>query len=69
MTKEEFVDWKSDSRTKTFFNKIIERVDDLKEALSYSAGSDSATDLKTVGYLQGLRDVLSVTYEDISEGE
>lgn len=62
MNQSDFKDWQSYPITKTFFVSVHNRIESLKEELSYNAGVSSATDCKKVGAIQALRDVLDTDW-------
>jgi DNA-directed RNA polymerase len=64
MTKEEFVDWKNHTVTREVFKSLKEKVDELSEDLSQTAGLDSITDRFKTGAIAGYRDLLLIAFED-----
>jgi hypothetical protein len=62
MNRQDFKDWQSNPVTKAFFSSIRERIELLKEELSYSAGVAAEHDCKKVGAIQALRDVLDTDW-------
>ena len=57
MNLSDFKDWKSNPVTKAFFVSLSNKIEGLKEELSYQAGADVRTDSMKVGAIQALRDV------------
>lgn len=64
MTKEEFQEWKSDSRTQEIFNVIERQCFDIAKKLSRTAGLDPITDRYEAGVIRGMERILEVDYED-----
>ena len=62
MTRKDFVEWQSYPVTKLLYSAINQRINDLKDELSYSAGSDPHADSKKAGAIQALRDVLDTDW-------
>lgn len=60
VSKTDFDIWKTDPVTKAYFSTIQFRIDEAKEILSYSAGSDPLNDKYLVGMLQAFREMLEV---------
>jgi hypothetical protein len=58
----DFKDWQSYPITKAFFISVNNRIEALKEELSYQAGESSTIDSKKVGAIQALRDVLDTDW-------
>lgn len=69
VTKQEFLDWKQNSVTKAFFDAARQRIEEAKEILSYSAGTDSVNDRVLVGMIQAYREMQEFRVEDIEEVE
>lgn len=63
-TIEEYRDWKSSDVTKTFFQKVMERREDLKEVLAMSRGEDPEY---LRGYCQALLDIANTDYQDMRD--
>lgn len=62
MNQSDFKDWQSYPITKAFFVSVHNRIESLKEELSYNAGVNSEIDSKKVGAIQALRDVLDTDW-------
>lgn len=60
ITKEEFLDWRSQNVTKVVFREIENMIGNLKEELSYQAGADPLSDKMKVGAITALRDILDI---------
>lgn len=65
ITKADFIDWKSNPVTKAVFMEIKKLADDGVEGLSLSAGLDPLNDRAIVGKINGLRNVLDISFSDI----
>jgi hypothetical protein len=66
-TKDEFAEWKSHPVTKALFSYLGEQVDNAKDILSTSAGSNPLADKELVGAIEAAKDVLDWTPELIDE--
>lgn len=64
ITKEEFVDWKSNLVTKAFFQAAEERVEDAKELLAGQAGLDSIYDSFLRGFIKAYREMTEFRIEE-----
>jgi len=62
MTSNDFKDWQSYPVTKAFFVSVHNRIEQLKEELSYSAGDNTRADNLKVGAIQALRDILDTDW-------
>lgn len=69
MTKDEFVDWKSQEVTKQIFKLFQRKIDQGIEELSYVAGQDPGSDRQRVGKLEGLRAFTEITFYDLEDVE
>ncbi len=67
MNLSDFKDWQSHPITKAFFKSINEKIDGLKDELSYQAGETPRLDSLKVGAIQALRDVLEVDWFEETE--
>lgn len=67
MNQSDFKDWQSYPVTKAFFNSVRERIEGLKDELSYQAGSDPNADNRKAGAIQALRDVLETDWFEETE--
>ena len=68
ITKDDFIDWKKNPVTQTFFAALITKINLGATELSYSAGMDSQEDRFKCGMLRAFREVLEVDLEEL-EGE
>lgn len=64
VTKEQFKEWKDSYVTQEFFKVLIDRVEEAKEVLSYSAGNSQLDDRFMAGMIHAFREVLIVDWED-----
>lgn len=69
VSKSDFDNWKVDPVTKAYFGAIVDRIDEAKEILSYSAGIDSLYDKHLVGMLQAFREMLDIKVTDEADQE
>ena len=69
ITRSEWQDWKAHPVTKAFYEASLERIDEAKDALSYSAGVDTLQDRLLVGLIQAYREMIDFRVEDIVETE
>lgn len=67
MNQSDFKDWQSYPVTKAFFVTVHNRIEQLKEELSYQAGSDIRADSTKVGAIQALRDILETDWFEETE--
>ena len=67
ITRSEWQDWKAHPVTKAFYGAALERIDEAKDALSYSAGVDLIQDRLLVGLIQAYREMIDFRVEDIVE--
>lgn len=64
ISRAEFMDWKSSLVTKAFFEAADERVEDAKEILASSAGTDSINDSYLRGFIRAYREMQEFRIED-----
>lgn len=69
VSKSDFDNWKVDPVTRAYFGAIVDRIDEAKEILSYSAGTDSLYDKHLVGMLQAFREMLDIKVTDEADQE
>lgn len=67
MNQSDFKDWQSYPVTKAFFRSVRERIEGLKEELSFQAGDNPSMDHRKVGAIQALRDVLETDWFEETE--
>ena len=67
MTKEDFIDWKSNPVTKEIYRTLEQRVHEIQELLGDTAGLNSLQDREYVGAIKAYRDVLDIQYEEETE--
>lgn len=64
VTKEEFLDWKTNPVTQEVFRVIEERVTDAKDILASTAGDDPVADRYLVGMIRAFNELKEITFED-----
>lgn len=64
ISKEEFIDWKSQTVTKEVFNVIEQRIADAQEILGNTAGEDPLNDRFLVGMIRAFRELQEISYDD-----
>ena len=64
VSKEEFMDWKSNHVTKAVFAVIDERISDAKDILGGTAGDDPVADRYLVGMIRAFNEIKQIDYED-----
>lgn len=72
ITREDWKDWKSNKVTRLFFEACGERVEEAKETLANTAGSDQLMDNFYRGFIYAYREMFEFRFEepdDIPEGE
>lgn len=69
MNKQDFIDWLSQPVTKAFFASVKERIDLIKEELSYSAGQEPQKDAYKAGAIQALRDITDTDWFEETEND
>lgn len=67
ITKQAFMDWKSDPVTRAVFAEIADLIEIGKEELSFVAGENSVSDRERVGKLAGLRTLMGISFYDLDE--
>lgn len=67
ITKSDFSDWKSNPVTKAFFEAANLRVDDAKEILADSAGTNSEADNFIRGFIRAYREMQDFRLDDLEE--
>lgn len=64
INQQDFNDWKTQPVTRAFFLAAQERIDECKDLLSYSAGTDQAQDRLLVGLITAYREMQEFRVED-----
>ena len=64
MTKEEFVDWKSNPVTREVIKSLNYKIDELSYLLSSSAGVNPIEDRFKAGAIAAYRDLTLIAWED-----
>jgi hypothetical protein len=67
ITQQDFRDWKANPVSRAFFLAAQERIEECKDLLSYSAGSDSNQDRLLVGLITAYREMQEFRVEDTEE--
>lgn len=67
ITKEDFIQWRSEPVTKRVFELITEKLAQGIEELSYRAGENSITDREYVGKIAAYRDLLGISYYELED--
>ena len=67
MTKLDFIDWKSDPRTKEIFKFLEQECFTIAESLAHSAGLNPISDRYQVGVIRGMERMLEIDYEETEE--
>jgi len=68
VSKSDFDNWKLDPVTKAYFSAVQDRIDEAREILSYSAGTDSLYDKHLVGMIQAFREMLDIKVTEEEDG-
>lgn len=69
ISKEDWLDWKSQRVTRAFFQAIQERIADTKDVLAVSAGLDEKADNFFRGFIAGQVEVSEFKIEFEGESE
>ena len=64
INQSDFNEWKTQPVTRAFFLAAQERIDECKDLLSYSAGTDQAQDRLLVGLITAYREMQEFRVED-----
>lgn len=64
VSKEEFLDWKTNHVTKAVFEVIQNRIEDAKDILAACAGEDSLNDRFVAGMIRAFRELEAIDWED-----
>lgn len=67
ISKEDFVDWKTNLVTKAFIEATQERVEDAKDILASTAGLNPDQDSFYRGFIQAYREIADFRIEDFDE--
>lgn len=63
----DFQDWKRHPVTLTFLDAVYNRIEEAKNNLATSAGLDSTLDNFLRGFIQGQREILEISFDDVEE--
>lgn len=64
INQSDFNEWKTQPVTRAFFLAAQERIDECKDILSYSAGTDQAQDRLLVGLITAYREMQDFRVEE-----
>lgn len=67
ITKEDFIQWRSEPVTKRVFELIAEKLNLGIEELSYRAGENPVTDREYVGKISAYRDLLGISFYELED--
>lgn len=69
INQSDFNEWKTQPVTRAFFLAAQERIDECKDLLSYSAGTDQAQDRLLVGLITAYREMMEFRVEDAANDD
>lgn len=69
VTRSDFRDWKSNPVTRAFFDAAKQRIEEAKEVLSVSAGSDPLEDKILVGLIRAYYEMQDFRVDDLEDNE
>jgi len=69
ITQADFKEWKAHSVTRAFFQAAQERIEECKDLLSYSAGSDPMQDRTLVGMVTAYREMQEFRVEQEEDND
>lgn len=69
INQSDFNEWKVQPVTRAFFLAAQERIDECKDLLSYSAGTDQAQDRLLVGLITAYREMMEFRVEDAANDD
>ena len=67
MNRQDFKDWQSEPITKAFFISVTNRIEGIKDELSYQAGHSPIHDATKAGAIQALRDIMDTDWFEETE--
>ena len=67
MTKQDFIDWRTNPTTNEVFNLLRQYIEGLQAELGQSAGIDPLDDRRKTGAIQAYKDILDIEYEGESQ--
>ena len=67
ITKSEFEEWQNHFITKAYYSAVYQRIEELKEVLSTSAGLDPNQDNLIRGMIRAFREVILFSVENPEE--
>ena len=69
INQQDFKEWRNQPVTRAFFQAAQERIEECKDLLSYSAGSDTAQDRLLVGLITAYREMQEFRVEENVNGD
>lgn len=69
VTKDSFRDWKSNPVTKAVFVELVNRIQGIQNDLGSVAGLDPIGDRYRAGAIQAYRDILSIEFDEVKDGD
>ncbi len=69
INQSDFNDWKAQPVTRAFFLAAQERIEECKDVLSYSAGTDQAQDRLLVGLITAYREIIEFRVDDVASND
>lgn len=69
LTKEDWKNWKQDPITRLFYSAVNERIEEVKEVLSNTAGQDQLQDNFYRGFIYAYREMLEFKFEEVDDDE
>jgi len=69
ITRADFIEWKANPVTRAFMDAAQFRIDECKDILSYSAGTDYMQDRLLVGMIQSYREMQDFRVDEDEEIE
>ena len=69
ISKSEWTDWKTSLITRAFYAACDQRIEDAKEILAGTAGTDSDADNYMRGFIAAYREMLDFKVEDVENDD
>jgi len=67
LSKSEWTDWKQHNITRAYFHAADQRIEEVKEILSNTAGQDQEQDNFMRGFVAAYREMLDFRVEDVQD--
>ena len=67
MTRQDWLDWKSQPVSRMFYEAVDERIEEAKEVLANTAGHDPLQDSFYRGFVYAYREMIAFEVEDEEE--